>query len=312
MTPPPIPFVKTHGLGNDFLLVEESALTGVCRAEVARRICDRRTGVGADGLVVLGASAGADASFRIYNADSSEAGLSGNALRCAAAWLASRGMSPGDLQPRGTAPAVPCVVGRQGASAPGVIALDTRVGRRELFFLRRRGAEWIFRAEIGHPSFVAADVPFRPPGGGKPLAEPIIGCPLPVGDTVVQATILSMGNPQCIILLDDWALLDWQGLGAELERHPYFPDRANIGFVRVLAPDRIEARFWERGAGHTLASGTGSCASAIAAHLAGKTGRRVMVAVERGEMEVNWRDDALVELTGPAEIVAQGTFEFHL
>jgi diaminopimelate epimerase len=117
-----------------------------------------------------------------------------------------------------------------------------------------------------------------------------------------------MGNPQCILLVEDFGALDWLGLGAELERHPFFPDRANIGFVRVVSHVRIEARFWERGAGYTLASGTGSCACAVAAHLAGKTKRRVLVALERGELEVNWRADEMVELTGPAEITVAGTF----
>ncbi|MBI3484133.1 MAG: diaminopimelate epimerase, partial [Acidobacteria bacterium] len=185
------------------------------------------------------------------------------------------------------------------------IALHTRVGIRELFFLKKQESEWILRAEIGQPSFAAVDVPFRPP---KPLREPIINYPLPVGDTTVSATILYMGNPQCILLVEDFDALDWMGLGAELERHAYFPDRANIGFVRVASAERIEARFWERGAGHTLASGTGSCACAVAAHLAGKTGRHVRVVLERGELEVNWRDDGMVELTGPAVITVEGVF----
>jgi len=277
-----IPFVKAHGLGNDFLLVEEFALGGLAPGDLALRICDRQTGVGGDGLVVLGASSAADASFRIFNSDGSEAGLSGNALRCAGAWILSKAATPRE-----------CIV------------LDTRVGLRELFFLSHEGNEWRLRTAIGRPAFSAEDVPFRPP---RAVAEPITAYPLPVGDTTVPATILSMGNPQCILLVDDWEALDWAALGAELERHPYFPDRANIGFVRVLGAERIEARFWERGAGHTLASGTGSCACAVAAHLAGRTGRRVRVEVERGELLVHWREDGMVELTGPAVISAEGSF----
>jgi diaminopimelate epimerase len=276
-----IPFTKAHGLGNDFLLVEQRSFGATAPGELAACMCDRHTGVGADGLVVLGSSTVADASFRIFNADGSEAGLSGNALRCAAAWLLSR------------------------EKAGERIAFETRVGIRELCFLGREGKEWILRAEVGKPSFAAADVPFRPI---RPPSEPIVNYPLPVGDTTVDATILSMGNPQCILLVEDFGALDWLGLGAELERHPFFPDRANIGFVRVVSHVRIEARFWERGAGYTLASGTGSCACAVAAHLAGKTKRRVLVALERGELEVNWRADEMVELTGPAEITVAGTF----
>ncbi len=282
MAPTGIPFAKSHGLGNDFLLIEQGSLGGSAIAALTVRMCDRHTGAGADGLVVLGPSSTADASFRIYNADGSEAGLSGNALRCATAWLLSRSDRPAAR-----------------------VVLDTRVGIRELFFLKKQESEWILRAEIGRPSFAAVDVPFRPP---KPAREPITGFPLPVGDVTMRATILSMGNPQCVLLVEDFDSLDWMGLGADLERHAYFPDRANIGFVRVASAERIEARFWERGAGHTLASGTGSCACAVAAHLAGMTGRRVRVVLERGELEVNWREDGMIELTGPAVITVEGTF----
>ena len=276
-----IPFAKAHGLGNDFLLVEQASIGAAAPGELTARMCDRHSGVGADGLVVLGPSNAADASFRIFNADGSEAGLSGNAIRCAAAWILSRMEKPAER-----------------------LAFETRVGVRELFFLGKQGRAWILRTEIGNPSFAAADVPFEPPRAPR---EPMVNYALPVGDATVKATILSMGNPQCILLVEDFDAMDWMGLGAELERHAYFPDRANIGFVRVVNDERIEARFWERGAGHTLASGTGSCACAVAANLAGKTGRRVRVALERGELEVNWREDDMVELTGPAEITVEGS-----
>jgi diaminopimelate epimerase len=277
-----VPFAKAHALGNDFVLVKEADVAGTSLGALARTLCDRHTGIGSDGLVVLKPSATPLAAFRIYNADGSEAGISGNALRCAAAWLLS---------------------GEKIPSSPS-ITLQTPVGTRHLVFLRREGEAWVFRAEMGKPSFAAADVPFRPP---RPAPEPIIRFPLPVVDTTIPATILSMGNPQCILFIEETAAWDWRVLGAELEQHPYFPDRANVGFARVVETGRIEARFWERGAGHTLASGTGCCAAVVAAHLAGKVGRRVRVAVERGEVEVCWRDDDVLELTGPAEIVAEGT-----
>jgi diaminopimelate epimerase len=282
-----VPFFKAHGLGNDFLFVEEREIPEAKRDEFARNICDRHTGVGADGLVLLGPSEAADSVFRIYNSDGSEAPLSGNALRCAAALLLAR---------------------RGGEPAPGqTIRIETRVGIRALHYLERRGIAWLFRAEMGAPRFAAADVPFRPP---LAVREPIVGYPLPVGDVTIPATILHMGNPQCIVIQQAENPLDWLSVGPDLERHPFFPDRANVGFVRVLGPDRIQARFWERGAGHTLASGTGSCACAVAAHLNGQVGREVRVEVERGEMDVRWRNDGVVELTGPAEIMAEGVFHW--
>lgn len=280
-------FTKAHGLGNDFLLVDAGAVSDLPLDLLARQICDRYSGVGADGLVVLGPCASADAAFRIYNSDGSEATLSGNAIRCAAALLI-------------------CRREREGQPSPARIKLDTRVGSRTLHFLEKREPEWIFRTEIGKPGFAALGVPFRPPQAPR---EPILDFPLPVGDAILPVTILSMGNPQCIVILPENSGLDWMTIGPEIERHPFFPNRTNVGFVRVVGKEQIEVRFWERGAGHTLASGTGSCACAVAAHLAGKVGRRVLVHLERGAMEVYWRDDEMVELTGPAEIAAEG--EFH-
>lgn len=280
-----IPFTKAHALGNDFLLVEEAAHGGRSPGDLARAICHRHTGAGADGLVPL-APLGPDRwRFRIFNADGGEAGLSGNAMRCAAAWLVSRLPS----------------------AQPGfALTLDTQVGPKRQIFLGRRGNEWLFRSEIVRPEFTAAKIPFRPP---KPPSIPILDFPLPAGDETLPATILWMGNPQCILFVDNFSEIDWRGLGPEIEHHPYFPERANAGFVRAIGPSEIEARFWERGAGHTLASGTGSCACAVAAAIHGRTGRDVTVHTELGHMEVHWREaDDVVELTGPAELVAGGVF----
>ncbi len=282
-----IRFAKAHGLGNDFLMIEESALTGRDPAALARAICDRHTGVGADGLTPLAPLGERRSKFRIFNADGSEAELSGNAMRCAALWLASREPSP----------------------EPGlVLTLETRVGPKRHVFLGRDGARWLFRSEIVHPSFEPEKIPFHPP---KPVAAPATDYPLPLGDDVLRVTPLWMGNPQCIVLVENWHDPDWLALGREIERHPFFPERVNAGFVRVLGPDRIEVRFWERGAGHTLSSGTGSCACAVAAAINGKTGRRVAVQTEIGELQVHWREsDDVVELTGPAELVAEGVFHW--
>lgn len=279
-----IRFAKAHGLGNDFLLVEETALGGRSPEKLAPLLCHRHIGVGADGVAVLAPSDPGVWIFRIFNSDGSEAELSGNAMRCAAAWLASRGSSP----------------------SPGfTLFLETRVGRRRHILRARNGRQWIFQSEIGRPQFSAETIGFRPP---RPVAEPILDFPLPVGDDVLPVTVLWMGNPQCIALTDI-AQMDWRNLGPDMERHPYFANRTNVGFVRVLAADRIEARFWERGAGHTLASGTGSCACAVAAALAGQAGRSLTVVTEIGEMRVHWReDDDVVELEGPAEVVAEGVF----
>ncbi len=280
-----IRFAKAHGLGNDYLVIESSALGGRAPGDVAPAICQRHTGVGADGIAVLAAAGERRWKFRIFNVDGSEAGLSGNAMRCAVTWLVSRMRSP----------------------EPGLqLTLETRVGPKRHIFRGRRGSEYIFQSEIIRPEFSAEKIPFRPP---KPVAEPATEFPLPIGDEILHVTPLWMGNPQCIALVDDFQQIDWMGLGPEIENHPFFPERANAGFVRVIAPDRIEARFWERGVGHTLASGTGSSACAVAAVVNGKTGRRVTIETELGEMEAHWREtDDVVELVGPAELTAEGVF----
>jgi len=278
----PVSFVKAHGLGNDFLLFDAAHVSESEAGQLARAACDRHTGIGADGIVLLGASTEADAAFRIFNSDGSPATLSGNALRCAGAVVAARQASP-----------------------PGQLTFSTRTGLRKLTYISHQGRAWVFRAEVGVPEFSAQAVPFQPP---EAVREPILQYPLTAGGATFPATILFMGNPQCILFLNEWDDFDWQWVGASLERNSHFPDRANIGFVRVLNDQRIEARFWERGAGHTLASGTGSCACVVAAHLNGKTGRQVTVSLERGEMEVHWRETGMVELTGPAEIVSEGVF----
>ncbi len=280
----PLPFDKAHALGNDFLLIPAVELEGLDPSAVAQRICSRHTGVGADGLVLLGPENDSILTLRIFNADGSEAEISGNALRCAAAWRAEQLEIP-----------------------PDRLIVGTRVGTHDIFCQGRRGGAWIFRTEIGRPVFAAEKIPFRPP---RRMDEPLLDVYLPVGDENIAVSVLSMGNPQCVVFVEDFDLVDWRSLGAELERHPWFLERTNVSFARVAAQDRIEARFWERGAGHTRSSGTGACACAVAAHLQQMTERRVKAQSEIGEVEVNWREDQMVELTGPAELVAEGSFHW--
>ncbi|HVB99975.1 MAG TPA: diaminopimelate epimerase [Candidatus Dormibacteraeota bacterium] len=280
-----ISFTKAHALGNDFLLVEEAALGGRSPGELAIRICDRHTGAGADGLVPLAPAGPGRWKFRIFNADGGEAGLSGNAMRCASAWLASRTAS----------------------AEPGLqLTLETQVGAKRQTLLGRRGNAWLFQGEIARPEFAPEMIPFHPP---KVPGVPAVDFPLPVGDETIHVTPLWMGNPQCIVFVDSFDTIDWRGLGPEIEHHPFFPERANAGFVHVISAQVIEARFWERGVGHTLASGTGTCACAVAAALHGKTDRNITVFTEIGQAEVHWReDDDVVELTGPAELVFDGIY----
>jgi len=273
-------FVKVHGLGNDFLFTDPGA--GPAPAEagaLARRICDRHTGIGADGLVLLDLEPGPPvrAAFRVFNADGSEAEISGNGLRCAAAYLAWSGL----------------------ATSPQVL-FRTAAGERPAEILSARSPLFEVRVGLGAPRLAAPDIPFddgRTPG-------PLIDHPLAAAGRTFSVTCVSMGNPHCSLFFD--ALPDraeWHRIGAAIETHRFFPRRTNVEFVRVLTRREIEVRFWERGVGETLASGTGSAGASIAAMLKGLVDRDITVRTEIGSLRVEWPEGGQVRQTGPAEVV---------
>ncbi len=275
-------FAKLHALGNDFLLLDPAeAGDPEKRGELTRRLCERHTGVGADGCIfsaVRDAARGL-ADFRVVNADGGEAEISGNGLRCAAAWLHYSGKIAG---PR--------------------IAFDSATGVRASERLSSDGPLFRLRVEMGAPRFAAADIPFVGDAG----RDRIIDHPLSVGGESLSATCLSMGNPHCSLFVDRLPpRFDWRAVGAALERHPLFPRRTNVEFVRVVDRGTIEVLFWERGVGETLASGSGSCAAAVASMIKGLTDRRVRVRTRLGELMVEWTGDSVFQ-EGPAEVVCFG------
>jgi diaminopimelate epimerase len=266
-----IPFAKAQAVGNDFLVVEWTALEELGYAErdlpeLARRICDRRFGVGADGLEVVFPSEGANAHIRIFNSDASEAEISGNGTRCVAAWLIAE------------------------RAVPETLRISTAAGVKSLRLLAREGNVFEFEMGMGKPVWSDDEKETDLDAGGWPRT----------------ATILNVGNPQCVLFVDDFDL-DWRALGAEIERHPRFPQRTNVSFVRLLDRGTIEARFWERGAGETASSGTGSTGAAVASILTGKADSPVVVKTVAGDMTLEWQgEDA--KLRGPAVVLAQGVF----
>ncbi len=290
-------FVKLHGYGNDYLVFEAVELSPAgfpsewARAgeaerfgEFMRRVCDRHFGAGADGVATVEpVSAGAaDFRLRIFNADGSEAAMSGNGSRCAAAYLH-----------------------HQGLWSSEELRLATRAGLKLYRLKAKLGAgRYRFEAETGRPRFESDAIPFRAPA---PLAE-VRGyaLALPSGEAV-EITALQMCNPNCVVFVDDFERADWRRLGSLIEPHAQFPERTNVEFVRVVDRENIEARVWERGVGETLSSGTGACAAAVASALNGFTGRRVSVSMPGGVLEVHWREgDGEVLLTGEAEAVYAG------
>lgn len=276
------PFTKLQGMGNDFLIVAVDEVEALPGAEpLAIEMCHRNYGAGADGLIFVtrARTAAADFDSRIFNSDGSEAGISGNGTRCVAAY----------------------VYFKQLWHDPEV-RIHTAAGIKHGRLVARNGDRFEFEFDMGRPRLDSEAVPMLL---DSPL-EHVVRYPLHIGGDMIEVTCLSMGNPQCIIFVSDLDRVNLPELGPLLEHHPAFPDRANIEFVRVVSRDEIEIRIWERGAGHTLSSGTGSCASAVAAALNGYTNRKVRVMTEGGLLEVAWREDDTIALTGSAEVIYEG------
>ena len=272
-------FVKMHGLGNDYLLVDgfaESLPPDL--GELARRISHRRYGVGGDGLIVVGPSNAADASMRIFNADGSEAEMCGNGIRCAAKLFYDRG-----------------IVRR----SPMTIATGAGVLTARLEFEGDR----IFRVEVdmGAPILEAADIPTTLPG------SPVVDAEFTIDDARLNVTCVSMGNPHCVVFVDradDHCVLQW---GPQIETDAHFPRHTNVEFVEVLSRNEVRQRTWERGVGETWACGTGACAVCVAGVLAGRTERKITVQLPGGRLDLHWREqDNHVYMAGPAEEVFVG------
>jgi diaminopimelate epimerase len=279
-----IPFSKFHGLANDFVIAEARSLPRGL-PQLARAICERHTGVGADGFLVVMPPQNKrhQARVRFFNADGSEAEMSGNGIRCAAAFLVAR------------------------AEVKGTLQIETAAGVKSLHLVGFEGGKWTFRVAMGQPILKAAKIPFA----GRKSTLPIVGFLLETSHGLLPVTVTSMGNPHCTVLVSDFSALDWQRLGREIELHTLFPNRTNVEFVKVLSRGEIEVRFWERGVGETMSSGTGSCAAAVACILNRQTGRKVAVRTPAGLLEVRWPAKGEVALTGPVELIAQGTYHYR-
>ncbi len=276
-------FIKFHGFGNDYIVFEASQLAGVeALGELARRVCDRHYGAGADGIAIISHAEAGDADFnvRIFNPDGSEAGLSGNGTRSAAAYLYYRKLWSADE-----------------------LRLQTRTGIK-LYRLRERIADghYWFEAELGQPRFDSASIPILT----DEAQERVIDYPLNVEGETLPVTALLMGNPHCCIFVEDFDALDWRRIGSALQSHERFPERVNVVFIRTDDRRNIELRIWERGVGETFSSGTGACAASVASMINDRTERRIKVQMPGGRIEVEWRADNEVVMTGRADIVYSG------
>jgi diaminopimelate epimerase len=265
-----IPFTKAHGAHNDFLLTwRHDAPAAAEYPAVARAICERHTGIGADGWMLVDppGDGEVEGAIELYNSDGSAAEISGNGTRCAAAFLIRHGY------------------------AAGIVRVRTGAGVKTLRLLSRRDLVFEFEMNMGRPSITAERLT------------------LELGTGPRDVTILWVGNPQCAVPVDDFDF-DWRAMGAEIEVHRQFPNRTNVSFVRRVDDHTIDVRFWERGAGETMSSGTGSTGAAAMAVARGIAISPVRVLTAAGPIDLRWEGD--VYLTGPAELVAQGEFWYSI
>jgi len=276
-------FTKVQGLGNDFVLVNgfEQELDLDRFPELAVKICDRHFGVGADGLVPLLPSRTADVNMRIYNSDGSEAEMCGNVIRCAAKYLFEH-----DLVKKKK------------------IRVETLAGIRIPELIIENGQVTLVRVDMGEPRLERVDIPML----GAPGR--VVDEELEIDGTAYRITAVSMGNPHCIIFVPDVEAVSPSRLGPRFETHPAFPRKTNVEFVQVLNRSEVNMKVWERGAGITMACGTGACATGVASALNGYTGRLVTVHLSTGALLIEWAGDNHVYMTGPAEEVFSGVYPF--
>ena len=267
--PAALAFMKMHGAGNDFVVIDSRGREAVVTHGLARALGDRHRGVGFDQLAEIRSSEVADFELDFWNSDGSRAGACGNATRCVSDYV------------------------MRGA---GRASVDLVTERGRLRAERVDGSVWV---NMGAPQLVWGEVPLASPV--DTLHLPLAGDPAAVG----------MGNPHCVHFVNDAAAVDLSALGPAIEHNALFPQRANVEFAALLGPDHLRMRVWERGAGITLACGSGACATAVAAHLRGLTGRKVRLDMDGGVLWVDWRDDG-VWLTGPVAHVFDGILTAEL
>lgn len=270
-------FVKAHALGNDFIIIDALARKVGFSAEKVRRLCDRRFGVGADGILLLLPSKKADFRMRIFNADGGEAEMCGNGIRCLAKYIYEKGLS-----------------------SERELAIETLSGERRVVLNVTGKDVQSVQVDMGKPIFTRSKIPML--GDEKEAVDEL----LKVGDLDLEVTCLSMGNPHCVIFVSNVKAASVERLGPAIEDLPVFPKRTNVEFVEVLNKNELQMRVWERGAGETLACGTGAAASLVAAARNNFALRKAAVHLQGGDLLVDWGKDDRVYLTGPATLVYSG------
>ena len=272
-------FTKMHGAGNDYVYLD-------CFAdpvpddlpELARQMSDRHFGVGADGLILIHPSERADARMQMFNADGSEAEMCGNGIRCVAKYVYDHGHCQQEQL--------------QIETAAGVLALELILADQKVSQVR---------VDMGQPILLADQIPTTLSG------SPVLKQQLSVAGRELEVTCVSMGNPHCVVFVDELTDELVLQVGPQIEVDPHFPQRVNVEFVQVLSPGEVRQRTWERGSGETWACGTGACAVCVAGVLTGNTDREIVNHLRGGDLQLQWaEDDEHVYMTGPAAEVFQG------
>ncbi|MBD3174354.1 MAG: diaminopimelate epimerase [Armatimonadia bacterium] len=280
-------FHKLHGLGNDFVVVDALDDPEVARdaEEAAPGLCDRTFGIGSDGVLIAVPSDAADFEMIMVNPDGTR-GMCGNGLRCFARFLRHTGRTTADA-----------------------ITIDTPGGvtTARLLASERPDAGEV-EVDMGRPLLGRASIPMRVGPGQDPAAH-VIDETLMVGDQAFPVTCVSMGNPHCVIFVEDPSAMDLAHLGPAIEHHEEFPERTNVHLVQVIADDELSLRVWERGAGLTLACGTGACAATVAGAVSGRSGRQAVVHMPGGDLRIHWKPEGNVLMRGPAVTAFVGEIE---
>jgi diaminopimelate epimerase len=274
-------FTKMQGTGNDYVYVDCFAQPIPPQLDsLAQRISDRHFGVGSDGLILICPSPQADAQMRMFNADGSESEMCGNGVRCVAKYVYDHGICRNET--------LRIETGR------GILTLKLQIAGARVERVN---------VDMGEPILESARIPTSLPG------SPVVNAELKVAGRTLCVTCVSMGNPHCVTfvdqLSDDWVL----GMGPQIETDPHFPRRVNAEFIEVLSPSEVRMRVWERGAGETLACGTGACAVCVAGVLSGRTERKILAHLPGGDLELQWAENGHVHMAGPAVEVFSGEWE---
>lgn len=268
-------FTKMHGLGNDFMVIDALSQRVKLTPKIVRKLSDRNLGIGFDQLLLVEPPSRPDMDFRyrIYNADGSEVEHCGNGARCFGRFVRDRRLTMKDE-----------------------IRVETARGEATIYLLKDRQVD----VDMGAPELTPAEIPFQ-------AEQQAVSYPVEVAGQTVELSAVSMGNPHGVLVVDDVDSAPVETLGPALEAHPRFPQKANIGFMQVISRNEIRLRVYERGAGETLACGTGACAAVVAGRLRGLLDEEVLVHLPGGELRISWAGEgSAVRMIGPAATVFEG------